>query len=75
VGDHGAFLRSRKAPKRFAFNAFNRLVFASLYRVAPYVLNALVIAKPETVIRMWDFVCSGNGDRDSDLKCCSKFAN
>jgi hypothetical protein len=31
------------APKRFAFNAFNRLIFASLYRVAPYVLNALVI--------------------------------
>jgi hypothetical protein len=52
------------APKRFAFNAFNRLIFASLYRVAPYVLNALVITKPETVSAgiVWDFVCSGDGN-------------
>jgi hypothetical protein len=40
-----------KAPKRLAFNNFDRFVFASLYRLAPGVLNALVILKPETVIR------------------------
>src|SRR5215831_2398809 len=41
----------RKAPKRLVFSDFDRLVFASLYRIAPDVLNALVIVKPETVIR------------------------
>jgi transposase InsO family protein len=41
----------RKAPKRIAFITFDRLVFASHYRIAPGVLNALVIVKPETVIR------------------------
>src|SRR5206468_3098523 len=40
----------RKAPKRL-FSNFDRLVFASLYRLAPGILNALVIVKPETVIR------------------------
>jgi hypothetical protein len=38
-----------KAPKRAAFNNFDRFVFGSLYRLAPDVLNALVIVKPETV--------------------------
>jgi hypothetical protein len=41
----------RKAPKRLVFNNFDRFVLASLYRIAPDVLNALVIVKPETVIR------------------------
>src|SRR5262245_31317475 len=41
----------RKAPKRVAFSTFDRLVFAGLYRLAPGVLNALVIVKPETVMR------------------------
>ena len=41
----------RKAPKRVVFSNFDRFVFASLYRIAPDVLNALVIVKPETVIR------------------------
>src|SRR5207247_6789745 len=41
----------RKAPKRAAFNNFDRFVFGSLYRLAPSILNALVIVKPETVIR------------------------
>jgi hypothetical protein len=30
----------RKAPKRLAFRTFDRLVFASLDRIAPGVLNA-----------------------------------
>jgi hypothetical protein len=41
----------RKAPKRLVFSNFDRFVFACLYRIAPAVLNTLVIVKPETVIR------------------------
>src|SRR5271166_2347938 len=41
----------RKSTKRVAFSNFDRLIFAGLYRIAPNVLNALVIVKPETVIR------------------------
>jgi hypothetical protein len=41
----------RKAPKRLVFSNFDRLVFASLYRLAPGILNTLVIVKPETVFR------------------------
>ena len=41
----------RKAPKRMAFSSIDRLVFAGLYRLAPGVLDALKILKPETVIR------------------------
>jgi hypothetical protein len=41
----------RKAPKRLVFSNFDRFVFSSLYRFAPSILNALVIVKPETVIR------------------------
>ena len=32
----------RKAPKRLAFSTFDRLVFASLYWIAPKVAKALV---------------------------------
>src|SRR5712692_9065869 len=41
----------RKAPKRLAFGNVDRLVFTALYRVAPGVLDALKILKPQTVIR------------------------
>ena len=41
----------RKSPRRLAFNSVDRLVFACLYRLAPDVLDALKILKPETVIR------------------------
>src|ERR1700688_47792 len=41
----------RKSPKRLAFRSTDRLVFAGLYRLAPGVLDALKILKPETVIR------------------------
>jgi hypothetical protein len=40
-----------KSPRRLAFSNFDRLVFATLYRITPGVLNALVIVKPATVIR------------------------
>jgi transposase InsO family protein len=41
----------RKSPKRLTFGMFDRLIFAGLYRLAPKVLDALAIVKPETVIR------------------------
>ncbi len=48
---HQLTVLRRKAPKMLAFSSFDRLFFASLYRIAPGVVNALVIVKPETVIR------------------------
>jgi hypothetical protein len=48
---HQLIVLRRKAPKRLVFSNFDRLVFASLYRLAPGILNALLIVKPETVIR------------------------
>src|SRR5215510_9588228 len=48
---HQLNVLQRKPPKRLVFNNFDRFVFGSLYRIAPDVLNALVIVKPETVIR------------------------
>jgi hypothetical protein len=41
----------RKSPKRLAFGNIDRLVFAGLYRVAPGILDALKILKPQTLIR------------------------
>ena len=41
----------RKSPKRVALNNIDRLVLVGLYRLAPGVLDALKILKPETVIR------------------------
>ena len=70
----------RKSTKRLAFSNFDRLIFAGLYRIAPNVLNALVIVKPELlsagIVRV--FVCSGNGSRGlavAGQRCRSKYAN
>src|SRR5712672_1289984 len=41
----------RKSPPRLTFRRIDRLVFAGLYRLAPGVLDALKIVRPETVIR------------------------
>jgi hypothetical protein len=41
----------RKAPQRLTFSSIDRLVFAALYRLAPGVLDALKIVRPEAVIR------------------------
>jgi hypothetical protein len=41
----------RRSPKRVTLGNIDRLVFAGLYRLAPEVLDALKILKPETVIR------------------------
>src|SRR6478672_9741026 len=41
----------RKSPQRLTFTSIDRLVFAGLYRLAPGLLDALKIVRPETVIR------------------------
>jgi transposase InsO family protein len=41
----------RKSPQRLTFTSIDRLVFAGLYRLAPGVLDAFKIVRPETVIR------------------------
>src|SRR5713101_4985875 len=41
----------RKSPQRLSFSSIDRLVVAGLYRLAPGVLDALKIVRPETVIR------------------------
>jgi len=41
----------RKLPKRATFTNFDRAFFAWLYGLAPGVLGALAIVRPETVIR------------------------
>jgi hypothetical protein len=41
----------RYSPKRFVFGTFDRLVFVELYRLAPGIVDALAIARPETVVR------------------------
>ena len=41
----------RKSPNRVTFCNIDRLVFAELYRLAPGVLDALQLLKPDTVIR------------------------
>jgi transposase InsO family protein len=41
----------RKSPQLLTFTSIDRLVFAGLYRLAPAVLDALKIVRPETVIR------------------------
>jgi hypothetical protein len=40
----------RKSPQRLIFSSIDRLVFAGLYRLAPGVLDALKIVRPETEI-------------------------
>src|SRR5262249_5928674 len=54
-GDRGVAPAAQCAAKKSAKTAhphnFDRLVFATLYRFSPGVLSAMVIVKPETVIR------------------------
>src|SRR6266849_527586 len=47
---HQINILRRHSPKRQTFSAMDRLIFAGLYRLAPTILNALAILKPETVM-------------------------
>src|SRR5580693_3269514 len=48
---HQIYILRRHSPKRQTFSAMDRLIFAGLYRLAPTVLNALAVLKPDTVIK------------------------
>src|SRR6266480_7652598 len=48
---HQLNILRRKSPKRRTFGSIDRMVFAGLYGLAPGVLGALAIVRPETVIR------------------------
>jgi hypothetical protein len=48
---HQLNILRRSSPRRPTFGRIDRLVFAGLYGLAPDVLSALVIVRPETVIR------------------------
>ena len=41
----------RKSSKRCTFSDLDRLVFVGLYRLAPTIVDALAIVRPETVVR------------------------
>jgi hypothetical protein len=48
---HQINILRRHSAKRQTFGAMDRLIFAGLYRLAPTVLNALAVLKPDTVIK------------------------
>jgi hypothetical protein len=48
---HQLNILRRKSPKRPVLGSVDRLVFAGLYGLAPCVLSALAVVRPETVIR------------------------
>src|SRR5512133_882312 len=41
----------RSGPQRPVFSNFDRMILVCLYRIAPRILDALTIVKPETVLR------------------------
>ena len=47
---HQLNIQRRQSPKRLNFSTLDRLIFVGLYRLAPSVLGALAILKPETAI-------------------------
>ena len=56
---HQLTVLRRKAPKRLAFSSFDRLFFASLYRIAPGVVKALEF-KCQAEARVYRGVESGH---------------
>jgi hypothetical protein len=48
---HQLNIERRQRPKKSTFKAMDRLIFVGLYRLLPSTLNALMIVKPETVVR------------------------
>src|SRR5205814_9487751 len=70
----------RKSPKRVALSSIGRLLLVSLYRMAPGVLDALKIIRPETLLRwhragfraFWRWKSRPRGGRPSipvDIRC------
>ena len=61
---HQINILRRHSPKRRTFSAMDRLIFSELYRLAPTVLNALAVLKPDTVIKWHRAGCRRHrGDR------------
>jgi len=58
---HQINILRRHSPKRQTFSTADRLIFAGLYRLAPTILNALAIVKPETVIKWQVDIASAFG--------------
>src|ERR1700756_207691 len=48
---HQLNIQRRHLPKRLALNAMDRLIFVGLYRLVPNTIKALMILRPETVVR------------------------
>ncbi len=48
---HQLNVMRRKSPKRVALSSIDRLLLVGLYRLAPRVLDALKIIRPETLMR------------------------
>src|SRR5277367_1852280 len=48
---HQLNILRRKSPKRSIFGRIDRLVFVGLYGLAPDVLSAFTVVRPDTVIR------------------------
>src|SRR6476469_5757203 len=77
---HQLNIQRRQSPKRLNFSTLDRLIFAGLYRLAPSVLGALAILKPETVIRWhragFRFIGVGNrGIAAAGRRCRWKYAS
>src|SRR5262249_39535275 len=51
-----------KSSKRVALGNVDRLVFVGLYRLAPGIMDALKILKPETVIRWHRWIPRGQAN-------------
>jgi hypothetical protein len=77
---HQINIQRRHLPKRQTFSVMDRLIFAGLYRLAPTILNALAILKPETVME-WHrvgFRSFGAGSRGAvaaDQLCRRRYAS
>jgi len=52
----------RKSPQRLTFISIDHLVFAGLYRLAPSVLDALKIVRPETLENFAKKIFQGKGN-------------
>jgi hypothetical protein len=66
----------RKSPRRVTLNSIDRLLLVWLYRLAPGVLDALKIIRPETVLR-WhrqgsEPIGAGNRDRAAVGRRCQR---
>jgi hypothetical protein len=65
---HQLNILRRRSPKKPTLRNIDRLVFVGLYGLAPGVLSALAIVRPETVIRWHRPGFDGLGGGNRDLK-------